>query len=376
MNWVKLAIWYCSFITIVFGADYLYTKFFVPIKPIKISESHDPLRVRHSYFSHTLLSNFQGTNRWGEKDYKICTNTYGFKDKCQKLDNNNKIYDVAFIGDSFTEAIGMAYEESFVGKFAAQYPNLKVANLGVTGYAPSVYLKKIQWYLDKGLKFDHLIVFIDISDIQDEAIKYSEASDGSINYSYAKDKQEAEKFANSIPVKVKTFVKKNFYFFSLAYIELKNRFSNNKYGVFNHWKFSPLSEWTYNTESSEYGDMGVLGAIEKTKNYMRRLDVLLKAKNIKLSIAVYPHPAQLKETSDSENLQVKIWREFCKNRCEIFINTFPEFYKEIAKTSAEEVYEKFYILGDVHYNELGNSLIFSVLNKNYEKYIFSKQKEL
>jgi hypothetical protein len=45
-------------------------------------------------------------------------------------------------GHSFTEALGVAYEESFVGRFAAAFPQLDVLNGGVSGYAPSVYYAK------------------------------------------------------------------------------------------------------------------------------------------------------------------------------------------------------------------------------------------
>jgi len=37
---------------------------------------------------------------------------------------------VLFMGDSFTEALGVAYEESFVGRFAAAFPQLDVLNGG------------------------------------------------------------------------------------------------------------------------------------------------------------------------------------------------------------------------------------------------------
>ena len=49
---------------------------------------------------------------------------------------------VLFMGNSFTEALGVAYEESFVGRFAAAFPQLDVLNGGVSGYAPSVYYAK------------------------------------------------------------------------------------------------------------------------------------------------------------------------------------------------------------------------------------------
>ena len=98
-------------------------------------------------------------------------------------DKNTTKYDIAFIGDSFTEAIGVEYDSTFVGLLAKAHPKLKVANLGVASYAPSVYLKKVECLLEKAIEFDHLIVMVDTWDLLDEALHYEEREDGSlINY--------------------------------------------------------------------------------------------------------------------------------------------------------------------------------------------------
>ena len=50
--------------------------------------------------------------------YVLCTNNHGFKSKCNQIDN--KDYEFAFIGDSFTEGTPIEYEDSFVGIFAKE----------------------------------------------------------------------------------------------------------------------------------------------------------------------------------------------------------------------------------------------------------------
>ena len=40
-------------------------------------------------------------------------------------------------------------------------------------YSPSIYYEKLNYFLDLGLRFDEAIVYIDLSDIQDEAVNYS-----------------------------------------------------------------------------------------------------------------------------------------------------------------------------------------------------------
>ena len=67
--------------------------------------------------------------------------------------------------------LGLAYEKTFVGLYE-KYSKNKVFNLAVTSYSPIIYFNKIKYYLDRGLKTKHVIVFIDISDIDDEKNYY------------------------------------------------------------------------------------------------------------------------------------------------------------------------------------------------------------
>jgi hypothetical protein len=77
---------------------------------------------------------------------------------------------VLFLGDSFTEGLGIPY--AFVGRFAAAFPQLDVLNAVVSSYAPSVYYAKTKYFIGRGLQIDEIVVYIDVSDVQDEAIFY------------------------------------------------------------------------------------------------------------------------------------------------------------------------------------------------------------
>ncbi len=59
-----------------------------------------------------------------------------------------------------------------MGQIAKSRPELKIANLGVSSYSPSIYFSKVNFLLQQGITFKELVVYIDISDIQDEAISY------------------------------------------------------------------------------------------------------------------------------------------------------------------------------------------------------------
>ena len=125
------------------------------------------LRIPHKIFHHTLASNKTFIHHWGEFRYKICTDNNGFRIKCGS--NSYKNFDIAFIGGSMTEGLAV-FENTYVGMIVDEFPDLKIANLAVASYSPSIYLTKVRYYLEKGITFKRLIVYMDISDIQDEAI--------------------------------------------------------------------------------------------------------------------------------------------------------------------------------------------------------------
>ena len=106
------------------------------------------------------------------------------------------------------------------------------------------------------------------------------------------------------------------------------------------------------------------GSIEKAVREMTMLHELLEGEGVKLSVGVYPWPAQIREMmlNDSDsNLQAEIWRDFCINRCAHFINMFPRYFDLVKNSSVDDVYNRYFIQGDIHYNREGNQLIYEAL---------------
>lgn len=130
----------------------------------------------------------------------------------------------------------------------------------------------------------------------------------------------------------------------------------------------PRSRWTYDSQSEGYGELGVQDGIDKALDYMDRLHDLLERHGIRLSVGVYPWPAQLKELENSTavNLQSRIWQKFCLDKCAYFIDLFPKFAELVANKGVESVYRDYYIAGDVHFNEKGNALIFTALGETFD----------
>ena len=89
---------------------------------------------------------------------------------------------------------------------------------------------------------------------------------------------------------------------------------------------------------------------------MQKLYELVSKKNIKFSIAVFPWPQQLK-FDNVNSKHVKMWKEFCEEKCFKFIDFFPFFFREMEETSYIEVFKKYYFWNDVHFNAEGNKVI-------------------
>ena len=127
------------------------------------------------------------------------------------------------------------------------------------------------------------------------------------------------------------------------------------------------SAWTYNSKISVgYGELGIEGAIKKSISLMEELYELTKQNNIKLSVAVYPWPAQI--LFDVENSrQVKIWKKFCENKCEFFINSFPSFFNISKEIGKQETVDQFFIKKDMHFNLAGNEILYLDFVKIFKK---------
>ena len=148
------------------------------------------------------------------------------------------------------------------------------------------------------------------------------------------------------------FVLKKFKFGS----EDEEEFNINENPIFTD-KVNLKAKWTYSNQNKIEGyDLGIKEGNKIMVDHMEKLYEILSKKDIKLSLAVYPWPHQL-EKDEVESIHVKIWREFCKNKCENFINYFPIFFNEMSKTSYLETYKKYYFKNDPHFNKAGHKIL-------------------
>ena len=71
--------------------------------------------MRDNIYDHKFKKNNNSIVGWGKSRYKLCTDSNGFRSSCNNQFSSLKEFDIAFIWDSFTEPVGMNFEDSFVG---------------------------------------------------------------------------------------------------------------------------------------------------------------------------------------------------------------------------------------------------------------------
>ncbi len=315
------------------------------------------LGIKHAIYHHTLAANYNGLTSFDQQsEYRFCTNDGGFKSDCNNI-INGKAYDIAFLGDSFTEGIGLPYEKTFVGLIAAQLPEKKIANLAVASYAPSIYYTKLLTLINEGYRFKEVVVFIDISDIQDEA-----------NYAIVQGKvvDTIENTSKHYPFPLINFGLKGF---KSRFLTATNSgphathldLSDGVYG-----KEYRRGAWTVDDSNEGFDKLGLQGSIDKSVALLEKIHALCKKNNIKLSVGVYPWPGQLLYDMQ-ESKQVKIWRDFCSSKCAHFYNSFPTLFKLAEDSSKKAVIGQYYFNGDMHFNEAGNQLIATDFLKIYQQ---------
>jgi len=333
-------------------------------------ESERSARIANPVYDHGFAPNFDGHGVWGDLRYALTTNNLGLKDaSVREVPLKSDSRRILLIGDSFTEAIGMNFEDSFAGQLyhAGQQRSEKIEflNAGVASYSPSIYYKKVKFLLEHGLQFDEVVVFSDSSDVNDEAKTYFCIDDDPKYRAHCTLAEGSMQAVATGPGRRDFFVDR-FVMTSRVRVFIQraiNSRNGNKRRVMDGYESS--IGWTLSgprpSLAKDNEPLGVDGGIARSLQNMRALHDLLAARNIPLTIVVYPWPHQIAQ-GNRDSRQVDLWREFCHGRCKAFIDLFPAFFA--AADANKEWYEHLFILGDFHFSAAGNKLFFREIAKH------------
>ena len=317
-------------------------------------------RVANAIYHHGFAPNVATNDRWGHVRYPFFTNSLGLRDASARevpLTANDRR--MVLIGDSFTEAVGVRFEDSFAGllaKAGQERPDqVEVLNAAAVSYSPAIYYKKIKHLIDSGLLFDELVVLPDISDVQNEATSYFCIDD---DPDYRKYCRSGGAWLLSLKARLRS------HFVVTAEAETQIRYLSRR---LRGRKSEPeqmrlRAGWTIPGQDVEraYRPLGVEGGIARSLKNMQALADLLAARKIAMTVVVYPWPMQL-EHDDRESRQVAIWRDFCAKNCKAFVDLFPAFFAE--KDADSGWTKRLFIDGDVHFAVEGNRLMFRELER-------------
>ncbi len=320
-------------------------------------------RSYSNVYHHGFVKNISIDNaQFGLLKYKVRTNSLGFIDgRVRDVALKTEKHRIVFIGDSFTEGMGMSYDHTFVGIIDSvlSRQGIEVLNAASGGYSPIVYWRKTKYIIEEmGLNFDEMVVFLDLSDARDEVMQYF--LDDSLNVRFQNDSEwddKIERHRRSFG----DLVRRN----TIATIALLTEVWRYRYLVEKEQKHginSDRSLWTI--REKDYKAFGEAG-LESMKFYMDKLHYLLEEHGVSLTVAVYPWPDQV-YYFDFMSIQVSFWKEWCAGRNVKFIDCFPYFLRGYTQEEREEIIEKYYIRYDTHFNENGHRLIADIFLDFYD----------
>jgi len=339
----------CLTLIIILGLDFIYSNY------IFKTEKNSSIYENNEQLHHKLKKNFSGISKYGYLEPFVCTNEFSFKIKCNAKTIKN--YDIGIIGDSIVQAVGLRYDQTLTG-ILTKNTDYRIANIGTGSYSPIIYYQRLLNLLNEGLTFEHIVVFIDISDIQDEFFYYKvgHAIKNKLDDIKVYESEEREKNSNfSFKSQIKKLIFDNLKIsFSTISLIKRKFFISDPFKIYKN--DIPRYAWTYNKSLKNFTKDEINFGINNAKHYMKKIYQLLNSKGIKFSIAVYPLPQQLLYDVEN-NHQVKIWKNFCENKCYKFYDFNKILYKTMNEMSLKKFFKEYFITYDEHFNYKGNKLL-------------------
>jgi len=340
MNWINKNVFFS--LLLLFTSLFISIIFFeIILRVLNIGYGNAPLvsdpKLHHSHPVNYKFRSHNPTNEYG--GHMIYYDENGLMSaKTSKIKSKGDTCRIAFLGDSFTEAVQVDYEDSFVGLIDNQTECI-VKNYGVSSYSPILYL--LQWqFIENSFNPTHVFVQLFSNDMDGDKRYFAMA--------------EKDKFDNVIAVPgprvdwLRVQLRKSYLLRFIRKTQLKLM-------------------WIYNNSKTD-NKLVVSGTVEEEPNltdlsklYIKKLNDNIVSSGSKLIL--FAVPSKFDTVNRSYNQRIgfsdKI-RNFSKEINVEFINLDKEFEK--ASINGESLFfEK-----DIHFNENGHLLVADLIAKQFK----------
>ena len=250
------------------------------------------------------------------------------------------------IGDSFVEALGSSYERSFVGLMAcdAARQGKAVWNLGVASYSPIIYHRKIAAVAEKlGIRPAEIFVFLDPSDIDDDANIYRVGDDGVVTFADPARPVQVPFDPGQFAIDNLATARLLYSLYLASTLNQSNSLGRDRA----RWTFDPVL-------MAKWGRRG----LDVAATNLDRIVALCRDWQCRMTLVVYPWPDHI-AAYDRNSIQVGYWRDWSARHDVRFIDGFAPFFRD----PADAVLSRYFLPGDVHFTEAGNRLFYEELRK-------------
>ena len=331
-------------------------------------------RIKSYYYHHDFRPNASFIDHWGYEKNQVNTNNLGFKDeKIRDIKFKNK--NILFIGDSFTEGVGLKFEDSFTGiiskKITKTDINTEVLNAAVQSYSPSIYLSKIYHLIErKKFPITHIVLMMSGGDMSDDYYRYLDVDKKYIvnhidtnnkyiinfNNFYKSNTLLYQFIARITPFKVipdliKSFFKKDN---NKNQLDKKNQLLNMSNQEILNLEMLYRKDYSYLYNKDDFNKWGKK-AISKSVGNLKRIIEITNKKNIKLTILYAEEPTLIlkKPTQETLNYLLQEFKNLETANVEFhYINEYDSIFNDNF-----EAYKELFFIGDIHWNKKGNKVV-------------------
>lgn len=248
---------------------------------------------------------------------QVFIDEFGFR----KMDSPQK-YNTSWLilGDSVTFGVGVETAATFAGRLQKQFPEIKIWNTAVLGYAVENYRDVVIHFMKIQPHPSKILLFFTLNDI----------------YGYVNIKPRPR----TVTEKVLSFLRRN-----------------SKFYVFLRKTGSDMSKRHFLYDYSLYKTSGeslvrALGIVDEIREMARAAD-------IKFTVIILPYEYQLRKKDAQYLLPQMVLADYFKKRNISYLDCF-QYFRDSGVNSAQ-----LYLYGDsMHLSELGHRAVFRLLSEN------------